>query len=690
MKKIKEKQNNIEIKYNEILSNGNINEEDTLKEIEQLFNKDKTNTKILIKYLNLKLKENKEEFLLLFKRYSCFLSEEVIKNSNLIKYNINNKTSMELFFSLYEFIKNCSLYKIENRIDFFHSISMNPDLNKLSSNNYVSYEKPELYIYVLYNQIILNIVDRIYSFKYDTDRDKSNEYITEKEEEIKKWLIFKKVEENKSKANENELKIYNELLKENNNEKINLEEKLNDLKEGLSILYNISSEDFLKYFAYFSNFLEVIEKDFRKRFSELDKSKNKKDFELFTYFSFFISHFDFSKLNNYYINMWVHSLKTDFDIKENLEILKNNSYNKLYEYNIIDNELILKICLIKRKIFTIYKIRNISDYIIPNIIEYLSPYYTNLKSKEESLLNYEKCLDTSKYESYETYIHEYEIENYLNINAYEKKLYINIIKSYWKPFLIKIFTSKAIKDTFRKLNYQVSKNFEFYDFLIEEELNIIFDNVKLYQFPIAEVSGLTITPIFQIFEYYEGFSSKYGKNKSRLVSLVFNLVTNTHEIIGHINIRIQNYLSEKKLKSPLVNNSKSLSIKKEESGDFIEELLYGRIINELTHNQMLFLLDENNYNCTCDEFKKNFSECSENYQPSENLKEFLSLLNIKIEQEENPLRTYTIGKEILKATNSTFRRPSQHENRLFYYSPEIVYSRLENLKKILKRIKKNN
>ena len=258
MKKIKEKQNNIEIKYNEILSNGNINEEDTLKEIEQLFNKDKTNTKILIKYLNLKLKENKEEFLLLFKRYSCFLSEEVIKNSNLIKYNINNKTSMELFFSLYEFIKNCSLYKIENRIDFFHSISMNPDLNKLSSNNYVSYEKPELYIYVLYNQIILNIVDRIYSFKYDTDRDKSNEYITEKEEEIKKWLIFKKVEENKSKANENELKIYNELLKENNNEKINLEEKLNDLKEGLSILYNISSEDFLKYFAYFSNFLEVI------------------------------------------------------------------------------------------------------------------------------------------------------------------------------------------------------------------------------------------------------------------------------------------------------------------------------------------------------------------------------------------------------------------------------------------------
>ena len=168
-------------------------------------------------------------------------------------------------------------------------------------------------VYVLYKQIILSIVDKINSFKFDINRDKSNEYITEKEEEIKKWLIFKKVEENKSKANEIELEIYNELLKENNNKNINSEEKLNDLKEELSILYNISSEDFLNYFVNFSSFLEVIENDFRKRFRDLDKSKNKKDFELFTYFSLFISHFDFLKLNNYYINLWVHSLRKDFD-----------------------------------------------------------------------------------------------------------------------------------------------------------------------------------------------------------------------------------------------------------------------------------------------------------------------------------------------------------------------------------------
>ena len=61
MKKVKEKLNNIEIKYNKVLSNSTIKSEDTLKEMKQLFNENKTNTKILIKYLDLKLKTNEEE-----------------------------------------------------------------------------------------------------------------------------------------------------------------------------------------------------------------------------------------------------------------------------------------------------------------------------------------------------------------------------------------------------------------------------------------------------------------------------------------------------------------------------------------------------------------------------------------------------------------------------------------------------
>ena len=690
MKKIKEKQNDIETKFKMILSNNNRKQEDTLKEIEQLFAKDKTNINVLVTYLTLKLETNEEEFLSLFKNYSCFLSEETIINSNFNKYKNIHKTSMELFISFYESIKNCNIGKIGKRIEFYYNIVMNPALSKISNNNYVSYEKPELYIYVMYNQIILNIIDRINRFKYDVKKDGTNEYIKENDEKIKKWLIFKKVQQDKKNANEDELKIYNELVKENNNENINSEEIINDLQENLSILHHISSNQFSNYFKNFSCFLRIIEINFRKRFLKLDKSKNKKDFELFTYFSFFIGHFDFSKLNNYYINMWFYSLKEEFDMNENSKILKNNSYNNLYQYNIINNELILKIYSIQEEMFYLYKIKNISNYIIKNIIDYLSIYYADLKSQEENQIKNESYLDISTNETFETIINKYEIEKYLNINVYENEIYIKKIWNYWKSFLIKVFTSEAIKDTFKKLNNEVTNHFEFYDFLIEEELNIIFDNIKFYQFPIEGTLGLTITPIFQIYEYYEGFNSKYGENKSKLLSLNLSLVTSKHELIGHINIRLQNYLSEKKLKSPTVSNQKNLGNRSQESGEYIEHLLYGQVITELTYKQMLFLLDENNYHCSCDEFRNNFLECNGKYQPSETLKNFLSLLDIEIEKEENPLTTYTIGKGLLKINNSTFRKPLQHENDSFYYSPEVSYNRLVNLKKILKRIKKEN
>jgi hypothetical protein len=57
MEKIKEKKKEIEEEYNDLLKNKDINEENLLKGVERLFNKDKTNTKILLKYLNLKSKK---------------------------------------------------------------------------------------------------------------------------------------------------------------------------------------------------------------------------------------------------------------------------------------------------------------------------------------------------------------------------------------------------------------------------------------------------------------------------------------------------------------------------------------------------------------------------------------------------------------------------------------------------------
>ena len=91
-----------------------------------------------------------------------------------------------------------------------------------------------------------------------------------------------------------------------------------------------------------------------------------------------------------------------------------------------------------------------------------------------------------------------------------------------------------------------------------------------------------------------------------MLSLSFNLVTNEHEILRHFNIRLQKILLEKNIKSPISTNSKNLKKRNEESGEYIEQLLYGKVITHLTYNQMLFILDEENYNCSCDEFRNKF------------------------------------------------------------------------------------
>ena len=86
---------------------------------------------------------------------------------------------------------------------------MNPDLNKISTDNYVSYENPELYIHMIYNQVIISILNRINNFMYDEDEDETNAYIQESKENIEKWSIFKKFQEKKQLTEKNQKYVKN-------------------------------------------------------------------------------------------------------------------------------------------------------------------------------------------------------------------------------------------------------------------------------------------------------------------------------------------------------------------------------------------------------------------------------------------------------------------------------------------------
>ena len=75
-----------------------------------------------------------------------------------------------------------------------------------------------------------------------------------------------------------------------------------------------------------------------------------------------------------------------------------------------------------------------------------------------------------------------------------------------------------------------------------------------------------------------------------------NQITKEHEILGHINIRLQKYVLKREVNSSVVDSGTSSNEENKihESGEYIEKLLYGRTITEMSYNEILFILDRNN------------------------------------------------------------------------------------------------
>ena len=172
-----------------------------------------------------------------------------------------------------------------------------------------------------------------------------------------------------------------------------------------------------------------------------------------------------------------------------------------------------------------------------------------------------------------------------------------------------------------------------YDLLNADDLKIIFQSSKFYGFE-SNIFGLT-EPLFLInFVYYKGFIKSYGEEISKLFNLCLYQIIQEHEILGHIEIRVQDYILDQEVKSPKLDHIDKSNvnkiIKEYESGEYIEKLLYGECIQQLTYNKILFLLDVENYKVDYNEFRANFLKCENgSYKLSESFKKFLQQLKLK-------------------------------------------------------------
>ena len=75
-------------------------------------------------------------------------------------------------------------------------------------------------------------------------------------------------------------------------------------------------------------------------------------------------------------------------------------------------------------------------------------------------------------------------------------------------------------------------------------------------------------------------------------------------------------------------------LRNKESGERLEIKLFGRVINEITIKEALYILNINNYAQNIEDFKKNFANCNNiniNNLIDNSLENFLASLNINIE-----------------------------------------------------------
>ena len=626
-------------KCEKILKGLNGDNKNELNEIEDIIRKDNTEEIFILTYLKLIAKFNKDNLETHFDKYIHILSKKTI-NENFPQFNNKKQSSSFLFFNT---LNKILKYKNTNipfqKIDFYKElVYINPKYDNI--RGFTNYEKnKELSIFILVIRIKNGIIKHIKKIgNFIVIKDDS--LIKKQYELIKEAEIFKKVEQyNKNKKNgekpfDEELDIY-ELIKKNNNN-YNADDSIKQYKENISLISKIYSEDCSIYFENFRSFLDNIQKNFKKRFPNIENLTNE-DLELLIDFCFFLEQYDFDdRTLNFYINKWNNTFYQPREYIEDI-LKKISSKNKYYLEN---DDFIIEKHVHESKEINIKRIKDINKYCIDCIIDYLVKDKFSDKNQD---------IDISDYSKKESIIDYYSIEEYLKFDS-TKEIYFNKIWDVIKDYIIKILTSKTIKSALRKFCEDL-KIVEYYDFLDKDELEIILKRTRFFQF-ISEVIGLTEPSFFLDFVFYRGKISSYPDKCSKLLNLSMYIVIQEYEILGNLNIRIQNYFSKNEVSSPISESKYNFNNKKNKpkSGNYIEKMLYGRKINQLNFNEVLYILDVENYNQELDEFRKNFMNLrikEDKYKFSESLSNLLESLNLTFNDDIDYYNYENLNKDLI-------------------------------------------
>ena len=401
---------------------------------------------------------------------------------------------------------------------------------------------------------------------------------------------------------------------------------------------------FNKVFNNISIFLKLTYDKLYKWF-EKSQLKEEKELLLFADYLFFLSNYEFEDDAPDYVFIWN-------DTFEDLTIEEKSQLAKQFKIFSINNNILS----VENKINGPYSIENIDDYSFEPLVNYLSH------------INYEPDL--------------IELNKFLKIDRYMEKLYIRKIWNHWEQFLIKLFSSNVVNSLFIKIfdNKIEGKKLKPHYFINKNEIKLIINNIRYYIFK-SNFHGITMGKNLSVYINGDPYFIQNNALLSKIAYLSNNVQSNLHEIIGHLNIRFQFYLSkDKRYTSPKPPKpSKAAKLRKgKESGEYIEQLLFGLPNGSLELEQMLYILDIKNYDKEIDKFREDFLKYEEEkgYDISPEFKDFLSKLDIDSSEidlnSEKPLcfiQRYKYG----NVNNTYSRHPLDGYNDIY----DIIESDLE-------------
>ena len=594
--------------------------------------------------------------IIFFNQEDTFESLEIFSKSNIVQ-SLNEEEAIKDFW-------NNSIPEIKNNYEYLSNLYNYIEKDEIKKKKYLSIQKIIDEINnVLENKTLeerrimvikditnlnenenINISDMYINFIKNIIKDNTNKNL------LTKYLIFLK--NNEEKLNE----IYKEFFETFNDEISQFEFCFtkDELKNKINYSKNNSEKErlleFLNELIKIKDFSEV-ENFINKRKKELDNFRfNQRIFfenneELYFSRCRIVLIYNLEKIVKKNKNkMWKDMkycinevLKRKFI--DNIEIIKSkNSITSIlilmavpqseiitnYNLNLIDNN---NVNTTKNDLLTlgfkhddlnqayekdniVIKDSDISSYNLKNL-----NLYINLQSD-----------DKKKFKQYELYKYD-NLVNYYNDIFDEDKI---------KNFLCKILKSNVIKEAFSffygsniKYPFSESKSEEYY---LQNLLKFI---------PLKNETSDGVTEKFSMETYiflnkkldiYNNLNDteKNLSSKEKLISkaLINGAIVEIH--FHELNHNFHNYYyclenGNESLKTP-----RKQALDEREGGNNMEKILFGRVLNDLTLRQALYILNENNYKKSLNQFREDFLKMKDDYFECEGVFQEYSILKSEV------------------------------------------------------------